>query len=116
MPINVNLCCRSIKQTRAYYRNTLGFETIDTDMGTCTALLEDCSLIFFTADKHAPEPRFSGTFYLFVEDVENYYQSLLKKDEVRFEWPLQTMSYGTREFAITDCNGYRLAFAQTNRT
>jgi len=32
--------------------------------------------------------------------------------ETKTRWPIEDMSYGTREFGIEDCNGYILAFAR----
>lgn len=111
MPINIYLACRNLKQTRDSYQALEGFETIDSEMNTCTVQFEDCAFIFFESGPDDPPPSFTGTFYLFVRDVERCWATLRTKAEV--DWPLQNMSYGTREFAIKDCNGYRLAFAQS---
>lgn len=111
MPININLACRSVEQTRSFYQTLQGFEIFDTAMDTLTVEFEDCTLIFFESGADDPEPNFTGTFYLFVRDVENCWATL--RDVAAVQWPLQNMSYGTREFAIRDCNGYRLAFAQS---
>ena len=46
---------------------------------------------------------------MFIDDVDAYYESI--KEKVSILWPLQDMSYGTREFGIKDCDGYNLAFA-----
>jgi len=110
MPINVSLLCENLSQTKAFYTG-IGFDVYDTKMQTCTAQMEDCHLIFRQQDANAAPLGLSGTLYLFVQDVDVYYAKI--KDQVDLEWPLQDMSYGTREFAIKDCNGYRLAFAQS---
>ena len=52
----------------------------------------------------------SGTDYFFINVVKTYLG--LVRDRTAVHWPLQDMSYGTREFGIRDCNGYYLAFAQ----
>jgi len=110
MPINVSLASKNCAQTKVFYAG-IDFDVYDTAMQTCTVKMEDCSLIFFQQDANAESPGLSGTLYLFVKDVDAYYAQI--KDRVDLEWPLQDMSYGTREFAIKDCNGYRLAFAQS---
>lgn len=43
-------------------------------------------------------------------DVDRYYEEVKEKAIVR--WPLEDTTYGTREFAVKDCNEYTLAFAQ----
>jgi uncharacterized glyoxalase superfamily protein PhnB len=42
--------------------------------------------------------------------VDEYFEAV--KDRAIVRWPLEDMSYGTREFAVKDCNGYTLAFAK----
>jgi|GEM_PF-707157 len=113
MPINLYLACHTVVQTKAFYEE-IGFDVFDSAMQTCTARIEDCCLIFFEQDAATATaaPGCSGTIYLFIKDVDARYSKI--KDIVEPEWPLQDMSYGTREFAIADCNGYRLAFAQSH--
>lgn len=50
------------------------------------------------------------TIYFFLPDVDAYYDAV--KDKAIVRWPLENMSYGTREFGVKDCNGYTLAFAR----
>ncbi len=110
MPINLYLACTDLEATRAFYENVLRFTVTDSAMNTLSARHEDCSLIFF--EGNASEPALSGTVYCFVSDVDAYHASVA--GHVALEWPLQNMSYGTREFALKDVNGYRLAFAQSS--
>lgn len=111
--MNLLLRCKSIAETRAFYAGVLGFEVWDSAEGTCSARpagRSESTLIFAAADNLGEAPRMSGTIYFFVDDVAVYYESV--KDAACLAWPLQEMDYGTREFGITDCNGYHLAFAQ----
>jgi catechol 2,3-dioxygenase-like lactoylglutathione lyase family enzyme len=34
------------------------------------------------------------------------------KDQVEIVWPLETITYGQKEFGIRECDGYTLAFAE----
>jgi uncharacterized glyoxalase superfamily protein PhnB len=47
---------------------------------------------------------------VFLSDVDAYYDSIKHKAAIR--WPLEDLAYGLREFGVTDCNGYTLAFAK----
>lgn len=70
--------------------------------------MEGGAIIFTALDLWESELGCSGTVYFTVQDVDAYYETV--KDKADVAWPLQDMSYGTREFALTDCNGYILAF------
>ena len=104
------LKCNSIAETKAFYKELLHFKVSDSAENSCTVENEDGVIIFSEGDNLGSEPRCSGTIYFFLEDVEGYYN--LIKERVIVLWPLQNMSYGTREFGIKDVNGYYLAFAQ----
>ena len=87
----------------------LRVRTVDAE-GTVSAQLSDGTLIFSPANNLGKKSNMSGTVYFFIDDVESYYEMV--RDRTDVQWPLQDMSYGTREFGIRDCNGYYLAFAQ----
>jgi len=55
-------------------------------------------------------PFLTGTIYFTVPDVDRLYSQVAQK--VATEWGPEDMPYGSREFAIRDCNGYYLAFRQ----
>ena len=111
--MNLLLRCRDVSETRRFYGGVLGFEVWDGPEQTCSvrpAGGSKSTVIFAAAANLGEGPVMSGTVYFFVDDVAAYYESI--KDSVDVIWPLQDMAYGTREFGITDCNGYHLAFAQ----
>ena len=110
MPLTALLRCSDLDLTREYYRDTLGFEVTETAEGTIGVRLQDCSLVFTTQDLWVVPTQCSATFYLHVDDVEQYFDRV--KDKAQVAWPLQNMPYGSREFGVLDCNGYYLAFAQ----
>jgi catechol 2,3-dioxygenase-like lactoylglutathione lyase family enzyme len=58
----------------------------------------------------AATPIFSGTFYIFPEDVMSLAEEFRVK--VDFAWGPEVMEYGMREFGIQDPDGYFLAFSE----
>ena len=110
MPLTVLLRCHDLEQTRRFYQSALGFNVRETADGTLTVELHGAALIFASSDLWNSPPGLSGTLYFTVPDADGYFASV--KDKVAIAWPVQEMSYGSREFAVTDCNGYLLAFQQ----
>lgn len=109
MSLTLLLRCRSLAETRAYYRDVLSFAVADTAGRTLTAEKEGGKLIFVDKD-FSGTPAISATIYFTVADADAYFAEI--KDKVDIAWPLQNMPYGSREFGITDCNGYCLSFQQ----
>ena len=108
--LTVLLRCRDLEETRKFYQSALGFNVRDTAEDTLTVEQHGGALIFTSGDLWGGPLGFSGTIYFTVSDADDYYA--LVKDKVAVAWPLQNMTYGSREFGITDCNGYHLAFQQ----
>ena len=101
---------RDLDQTIEFYTTILGFELCWREGDTASVRSGSVGLLFSTGSNLGDEPRLSGTLYLYPESVDDLWTTLAGKVEV--EWPLEAMSYGTREFGIRDCNGYILAFAE----
>lgn len=110
MPINLLLKIGNREETKSYYRDILGFKVCDWEDGSTTARKEDCTIIFTTEELWPGNSQLTGTIYMFIDDVDSYYESI--KDKVSVLWPIQNMDHGTREFGIKDCNGYCIAFAK----
>ncbi len=110
MSLTILLCCRDIAETRQFYQSALGFNVRDTADGTLTVEQQGGTLIFTSSNLWESPPGFSGTIYFTVPDADGYFTSV--KDKVAVAWPVQDMSYGSREFGVKDCNGYHLAFQQ----
>ncbi|HIA48890.1 MAG TPA: bleomycin resistance family protein [Candidatus Hydrogenedentes bacterium] len=110
MTMNLLMKCKNIEETKRFYRDTLDFNVSDTAEDTCTATKAQGTIVFTSGDMIQGSPNFSGTVYFFLPQVEEYFNTT--KDSVEVQWPLQNMSYGTKEFGIKDCNGYHLAFAE----
>ena len=110
VPINLLLKCHDVNTTKSFYEEILEFNVFDSENGTCTVEKEGGAIIFTSEDLWAGYPNCTGTIYFFIEDVDSYYESI--KDKAIVKWPLQDMSYGTREFGIKDYDEYTLAFAK----
>lgn len=110
MSLTLLLRCQNLEDTRAFYSAVLGFVVRGSDESTLTAEKHGGTLIFTAQDLWQAAPVFTGTIYFTVPDVDGEYASL--KGRAPMAWPLQDMPYGAREFGVTDCNGYTLAFQQ----
>jgi catechol 2,3-dioxygenase-like lactoylglutathione lyase family enzyme len=113
MAMNLLVRCNDLAETRAYYRDCLGFDIAETAESTVTATKSGGTLIFTDRDLWKSPPHFTGTIYFFVPDVDGFHDAV--KDKAQVAWPVQDMPYGLREFGIQDCNGYVLAFARRIR-
>ena len=60
-----------------------------------------------------PKPCLSGTLYIPASDVDVLAEELSSR--VAFAWGPETLSYGVRELAVRDPNGYFIAFAMPAR-
>lgn len=113
MTLALLLRCKDLEETRIFYASTLGFRVVDSAANTISVALRDGVLLFTAQDLWRQPIGLSGTIYLTTEDVDRDFARLASA--VPIEWPVQDMSYGSREFGIRDCNGYLLAFWQAQR-
>jgi uncharacterized glyoxalase superfamily protein PhnB len=98
-----------------WYSNILGFQIVwrapdDGDGANCMLQAGTVNVLLSTGSSLGSEPRFSGTLYFDMDDVEALYDSI--KDKVDILWPLETQESGLREFGVRDRDGYSLAFSQ----
>lgn len=110
MALSLLLRCNNLPETGAFYASLPGFSVSPADRDPLVVEGYGCVLFFTGADLWKMPPVFSGTLYIAVADVDALWEQV--KDSVTVAWPLQDMPYGTREFAINDCNGYYVAFQQ----
>ena len=108
--MNILLRCLSIDETKKFYQKIPGFQVEVTENHTCTASRDGDAIIFTEADLWGSDPRCTGTLYFFIDDIEPFFAEINAR--MKCEWPLQEMAYGLREFAVTDNNGYTLAFSE----
>lgn len=104
------LRCKNLKATQDFYTALPGFSVIAADVALLTLEFAGSRLLFTEQDLWQSPPACSGTFYFTVADVDQLFSRL--DAGISITWPLQDMSYGSREFGIRDCNGYVLAFQQ----
>ena len=118
-----NMMVDDVNATVEFYRSVLGFDLVVAvpDSGRLDWALvqrDDVEMMFQARQSLIEEmPLFQDrpaggalTFYLDVEGVEGLYERL--RARVRVVKDLHETFYGTREFAIEDCNGFILTFAE----
>lgn len=110
MGITLLLRCNDREATRGFYRDVLGFATSDSAEGTLTATRFGGTLVFTQADLWNGAPSFTGTVYFGVPAIDDLHAQLARSATIA--WGPETMPYGSREFAVADCNGYLLAFRE----
>ena len=109
------LLVRDMEETLGFYKK-LGFELTGCyPMGKPTwaeVRRDSVTLQFHTEPPHGTPrtPLFSGTLYVFPENVTALANEY--RDKVEFAWGPEVMDYGMREFAVQDPNGYFLAFSE----
>ena len=113
----------SVPDTIAFYEREFEFKCLVTvpDVGTpIFAILKSGTVDIMIQQRQSLEdeiPFFGykpmgGTFtlYINVDDVETLYEKAQKNLTLVQE--IHDTFYGSKEFAVLDCNGYVLAFAQ----
>jgi uncharacterized glyoxalase superfamily protein PhnB len=99
---------RSVK----FYVEQLGFTCPPQLRGFARVRLGAADIMLAQPNAHLPwrGPRFTGSIYLNVDNVDALWESL--KARARIAYPIETMEYGVREFGLLDDSGYQLSFAQ----
>jgi len=118
-----NLMVKSVKQTVAFYVETLGFTLVDSVPSgeeLVFAIVKNGDILFMFQEESSlkeeyPQlekfPQGGGlTFYIHVEDIQSLYSQL--KGKAVLAKDLHDTFYGSTDFAIEDCNGYILTFSQ----
>ena len=110
------LLVRDMKETLSFYKR-LGFRVTgrfpDDANPVWSEVARDAVVIQFHTEPSVgtPEtPIFSGTLYFYPESVSSLVDEF--RGKVDFAWGPEVMSYGMREFAVQDPNGYFLAFTE----
>ncbi len=121
--VTPNLMVESVNETIEYYKESLGFKILETvpSEGTFAFAMMQLggAMIMFQEKLSMKEeyPELSGqkpggglTLFIEVENVDYIYEQLKEKANV-IKTP-HIADYGMKEFAIQDCNGHVLTFAQ----
>lgn len=105
---------KDIPGTIDFYTKTLGFavDAYDEDLGWASLSRDGIHLMLSLPNAHFDysAPIFTGSFYFNTEDARGWWEMV--KDKAKVCYPLEEFSWGMREFAIYDNNGYLLQFGQ----
>lgn len=111
----VHLPVISLKQTLAYYRDALGFYDDWTEGATDGGIRRDDMRLLFGEDAAYVQQINNDTARLnllwFVDNIDEVYAEYQEKS-IPVESPLKDYSYGLREFAFIDINGYYIRVAE----
>lgn len=108
------LWTNQLEQTIDFYTTLLNFEceANDPEHGWASLKRDAVSIMFALPTDHVnfEKPAFTGSIYLYTDDVEAEWSRL--KNKVKICYPLEKFDYGMWEFAIYDNNGYMIQFGQ----
>lgn len=112
---NPHLPVKNLKETLEFYRNVLGFyEEWSWDDKDGGVRRDDMRLLF------AEDPEFTHAInnkanrlplMWFVDNIDEVYAEFRNRS-IKIEEALKQHSYGLREFAFTDINGYYIRVAE----
>ena len=117
--MNPRLTTEDIQGTIAYYTELLDFEcdSHDEERGWVSVSREGINITFSVPDSQDSHSQgsqenshFTGSVYIYADDVDSIWERI--KGRVKICYPLESFSYGKREFGIYDNNGYLLKFGQ----
>lgn len=98
---------KDMDRTVAWYQTVLELERTGKADGWCRLSRDGVSIMFMN-DAHLGEPHATATQYFTVDDVDALWDRV--KGHCQAEWGPEDFSYGLREFAVKDPNGYLLSF------
>ncbi len=103
----------NITRSVAFYTERLGLSCVLQQDSFARLRLGGADLMLALPNVHVAwnGPSLTGAVYVYVDDVDAAWERL--KDQVAVVYPIETMSYGLREFGVLDDNGYQLSFAQS---
>lgn len=114
MKLTPMIYTRDMETTVNFYVKRLGFDctAFQPDWGWASVVSGNAELMISLPNEHLPfeQPTFTGTFYLFIDDVDGLWEKV--KELVSVAYPIESFDYGMREFGIYDNNGYMLQFGQ----
>jgi hypothetical protein len=108
------LWTKHLSLTVGFYTNILKFkcDELNEEIGWAS-MSRDHIQIMLAVPKNHPgfkEAQFTGSIYIYTDDVEKLWIEFKEKAEVVY--PIDNFEYGMREFAIYDNNKYMLQFGQ----
>lgn len=110
----------NLKETMEFYTQRLGFQVakeLRDDKGEptwCFLEWDGAQVMFYAPDEDSvDETEMTGSLYFYPDDLDQVWEEI--RHHVSVERPPMERSYGMREFAIRDCNGYSLRFGKRVR-
>lgn len=108
------LWTKHLTLTVGFYTNILKFkcDELNEEIGWASLSRDHIQLMLAVPKNHPEfkEAQFTGSIYIYTDDVEKLWKEL--KDKVEVVYPIDNFEYGMREFAIYDNNKYMLQFGQ----
>lgn len=102
------------EETINFYSNFLGFKVgqRNDEWGWASLFKDKVEIMLAKPNTHIPfdGPKFTGSFYFNIDDVDKLWDKLRMNVKVCYE--IDNFDWGMREFAIYDNNGYILQFGQ----
>jgi hypothetical protein len=113
--INPKLPMRNKNSTREYYTNKLGFKEFGSaDYDGHLMIEKDQIQIHFFEFKNLNPKENYGQFYIRVDNIDNFYQSLLdSKTAIHPNGLLETKPWGQKEFSLLDPDNNLLTFGES---
>jgi uncharacterized glyoxalase superfamily protein PhnB len=112
---NPHLPVINLRQTLDYYRDILGFYDEWTEGKTDGGIRRDEMRMLFGEDPNHVQKINTGTSRLnlmwFVDNIEEVYKEYQERG-IEIVSPITAYSYGLREFAFIDINGYYIRVAE----
>lgn len=100
---------RKVEATTAWYRDRLGFEVHHVDDGYGIIGRDAVYVHFWGPSETAPE----NSTYMYrvaVSGIDELYAEAQREGIVHPNGPLGEQPWGSREFAVLDCDGNQLTF------
>jgi len=108
------LWTKEIRETISFYTEVLHFNCVNSDESAGWAILarDEVEFMVCPPNAHFPfdKPNFTGSFYINTTQVDKLWSEF--KDHASVCYPIETFSYGMREFALFDNNGFILQFGE----
>jgi uncharacterized glyoxalase superfamily protein PhnB len=122
--MTTNLMVESVDDSVAFYQNVLGFSVVDSvpnESGKLQfAILSKDNLMLMLQEKgslteeyqilNTDKVRPSVTLYIMVDNFDELYHELKGGHKILCD--IHATFYGSKEFAVTDNDGYVLTFAE----
>jgi hypothetical protein len=114
--IHPKIPMRDKTATRDFYINKLDFQEFGSaDFDGYLMLKKDRIQIHFFEFKALNPKENYGQVYIRIDDIDNYYQSLLaKKTSIHPNGQLEIKPWGQKEFSILDPDNNLLTFGQSS--